>query len=368
MRSKNIAYLPELDHIRAYAAILIILYHGLHLISYKLMYDAPFAFDHWPRTGNPLAAVLIEGHTAVALFMVLSGFIFTFGTYDRSVSYGKFIRNRILRTYPLFIVLLFVGIYSYPQHFSFASFLQTLFALANANNGISAGSFSAMFWTIAVEWQFYLIFPLLLLILNDKGAKSLAGIILVFLLMRLLSFLGGANIRDVSYWTIIGRIDQFLVGMLTAIFYKKYFSPGRWWRLSFLPAVVLLCLMMYLFHRQGGWPGNYWWKIAWPTLEALVWGVFIISYSAVSTGIPRCVSRPISYVGTISYSLYLIHFVVIDSFIRHDLLISFSDARPIWTALIFTALIILPIVIFISAITYTFIEKPFLDMRVSYKR
>jgi len=74
MRSSNIKYLPEIDHLRAYAAWLIIVYHGLHLFGWEFRFGTPFSFSEWPQTSNPIQ-VLLEGHTAVTFSMVFSGFI-----------------------------------------------------------------------------------------------------------------------------------------------------------------------------------------------------------------------------------------------------------------------------------------------------
>jgi peptidoglycan/LPS O-acetylase OafA/YrhL len=74
---------------------------------------------------GPLAAVVIEGHTAVGLFMGLSGFIFTFGAGDRAVRYAPFLRNRILRIYPLFLFVFLVGAGAHPHALTFRAVTQT---------------------------------------------------------------------------------------------------------------------------------------------------------------------------------------------------------------------------------------------------
>ena len=160
MKSKNIGYIPALDQIRGFAALLILFYHGLTLISYQLMYASPFKFEHWLEAKTVISALIIDGHTAVALFMVRSGFIFTIGTYGGEVKYKYFIGNRFLRTSPLFLLMLFAGIASFPGQFDIAGFLQTVFFLGNLKGAISAGQFTAMFWAVAVEWQFYLVFAI----------------------------------------------------------------------------------------------------------------------------------------------------------------------------------------------------------------
>ena len=47
MKSPNIDYLPAIDHLRGLAALLIVFYHGLHVISYRLRFGAAFGFDGW---------------------------------------------------------------------------------------------------------------------------------------------------------------------------------------------------------------------------------------------------------------------------------------------------------------------------------
>ena len=56
MQSSNIAYVPALDHIRAYAALLALVDHGLQLVWHPAVHGAVFAASHWLATGNPLLA------------------------------------------------------------------------------------------------------------------------------------------------------------------------------------------------------------------------------------------------------------------------------------------------------------------------
>jgi len=84
MLSYNTEYYPRLDHLRFFAAMIVVIGHSLSL---------PFNI----------------GHSGVTLFFVLSGFIFTLITNggEKKIDYKKFIYNRILRIYPLFIFLSF---------------------------------------------------------------------------------------------------------------------------------------------------------------------------------------------------------------------------------------------------------------------
>ncbi len=372
MESVNIKYIAPLDHIRAYAAVLIVLYHGCQLIWYQLVYNIPFSFEFWLShritTDNPLKSLIIEGHTAVALFMVLSGFILTMGAYKKKVSYKRFIINRLLRTYPLFLLLLLAGIFTFPDNFTVLGFVQTVFAMANTKGALSVGSFSAMFWAVAVEWQFYVVFPLLIVILNRSGTNRLFGLVLVFLIMRIFSYLQGDNIENLVYWTIIGRMDQFLIGICLSVFYQNRYHEKykKYAPYLFIISIVLVLFSLQWYHQNGGLPGGGKWKIIWPTVEGAVWAFFIICYLSVSSYIPVFISKVLANIGKISYSIYLIHFLIIQVAVKHNLFFQFPGTSTGIDAFLNTMLFIIPVTIAVSFITYTFVEKPFLDMRIKY--
>ncbi len=220
MESKNIKYLPGLDHIRAYAAVLMVIYHSILFLSYDQSYNRVFALDEWIYTKNFLSPLLIEGHTAVALFMVLSGFLFYLITYEKKIFYWKFIQNRILRIYPLFLFLIFVGISSYAGNFDFIIFLKTIFGFDNMPPQLMIGPYNAVSWAISVEFMFYLVFPFLIKII--KGKKDFFMLILLFVVFRVLSYLAGCSARDITYGTILGRMDQFIIGMFGSYLYIKF--------------------------------------------------------------------------------------------------------------------------------------------------
>ena len=370
MQSRNITYLPGLDHLRGFAALLIVCYHGVHLIGYPLRHSQPFApaelLQTWPQTSNPLVALLFEGHTAVALFLVLSGFIFTYGSLNKTIVYHRFIINRLLRTYPLFVLLLLTGVFAFPERFDFSAFVQMLLGFSNAQGAMDLKSFSAMFWAIAVEWQFYLIFPLLLVIFQRDGPWVLLGMIAVFILLRSLAWLEGANSRDLAYWTIIGRMDQFLLGMLAARWYLRRPARNRSGWLMLLGGLGLMIGVLYGFHQAGGWPVAAAWKIIWPSLEGVAWAGVILTYLRVSEQLPAQVSYWLTLPGLISYSLYLLHFSVISILIEQHWYSAFG-LTPTLAALLNTVLW-LPLICVLATLTYHCVEKPFLRLRVQYHR
>lgn len=365
MRSPNIRYFPAIDHLRAYAAVLIVLYHGLHLFSYQARFQAPFGIDHWLQPGNLLLAALAEGHTAVSLFMVLSGFILTYGSLDDAVAYRPFIRNRLLRTYPLFLLLVFAGIGAAPGQFTWAAFLQTVFGFANLPGALVAPPFTSMLWTIAVEWQFYVLFPLLVAVLKTGWTRSLIGMLAVLLLFRAMAVFAGGNARDLAYMTILGRLDQFLLGMWAAWWFRQRPLTRRGGALQALLALAAVLGALAAFNRAGGWPLVASWKVFWPTLEGFLWAAFLVGYVDWANAGDARWSRPVARVGEISYSIYLVHFVVIQAVLASGLAFTLSG-RPLVDAMLTTLLLVLPATLLVSALTYRFVEAPFLRLRGRY--
>src|SRR5215218_7961165 len=115
MKSANSSYIPTVDHIRAFAATLVLFQHSHAFIGGRLAFGPGGSLDE-VRAVTPLDAIVIEGHTGVSLFMVLSGFIFTHIAYGRKVRYAPFLLNRFLRIYPLVIAIFALAfVVKYPE-------------------------------------------------------------------------------------------------------------------------------------------------------------------------------------------------------------------------------------------------------------
>ncbi|HKP58531.1 MAG TPA: acyltransferase [Polyangiales bacterium] len=365
MRSPNIKYLVGLDHLRAFAALLIVFYHGLHLLSLQPRAGArgdvaPF----WWISNNPLAALIEEGHTSVALFMVLSGFVFSVGALGRNINYGAYLKNRFLRIYPLFMFLTVVALAAFPSAYSLLALLQTLLFQGNLPGSLNIPPYTSMFWAVGIEFQFYLLFPLLHRFIEREGARWAIGAIALCIAMRLIASIGGSNARDVTYWHLLGRLDQFLIGMLAArVFDRLRARPLPWGLLTTAAFGSTLALVM-AFNRAGGWPTLALWKVLWPTAEALGWGFVIVSYTAFASRVPQLISRPLAALGSISYSIYLLHYTFV-LFLPRFIPVSFG-ADPNWASQAYVLLIVLPILLPLAALSYYVIERPFLKLRVRY--
>lgn len=366
MESTNFRYIPALDHLRGFAAVLVLFFHSSHFISHKLIYSTPYDPAKWAKAGNPFSALAIEGHTAVSLFFLLSGFVFTVGSLQKKLNYLGFYRNRLLRTYPLFLFFLTLGIAFNTENFSITALLQSVFFMANSDTAINGGAFTFVFWSIAVEWHFYLLFPLLLVCVQKWGWKVLPGLILALLVVRTGAYFAGADMRVLSYWTIVGRLDQFLLGMLAGIYYRNYFVAGK--RLDYVAigGAGLVLMLLFGFNQLGGGGANNYLWIFWPTLEAMAWAIFLIGYLSIARHFHRLVGNALVALGTISYSIYMGHYLVLDFFLRRDWDSLWRLGDPVATAALNTFVFMLPLVLLLATITYFCVERPFLLRRRKY--
>ncbi|MDQ7909734.1 acyltransferase [Phytohabitans sp. ZYX-F-186] len=366
LRSANRDYLASVDHLRAFAALLIVFYHGVQLFSSAIRDTSFNSRTGWLYSSNPVLTFVLEGHTAVALFMVLSGFIFTVGTLDREVSWSRFMANRLLRIYPMFVLLLVIGIAANPDAFSLSGLAQAVLGLGNLPGGMMLGDVSGMFWAVAVEMQFYLVFPLLNRLLTRFGISMLVRLFAAIVVVRGLVW-AAATTHDAHrmlYLNIAGRIDQFLLGMIAAWLFVRYRDRFRgWWKTGI--ALALAIVTLWAFNQAHGFHSNEAWRLAWVDVEGGVWALVILTYAATCRG-TSLPSRVVAKVGETSYSIYLLHFLVVSYLADNGYLIELRWLSPIENALLTTAVIVVPVVLAISALTYQSVEQPFLRMRIKY--
>jgi peptidoglycan/LPS O-acetylase OafA/YrhL len=353
MISKNTTYVSRLDHLRFFAALLVFVYHWHAWTMIR------------QHTGGLLFSLVREGEMGVSLFMVLSGFILTRITIGKKVIYRYFILNRIIRIYPMYIFVLIVAAYSGDRAMDMAEFIQYLLPINNLHN-MYIPKFEQM-WTVAVEFQFYLLFPLLVAFLSKFGIKYIFGLISIMVMARLFIFLADGAVRDAAYWTILGRLDQFCIGMLAAKLYlrrAKVFS----FCIALPLSIVAVYVWIYIFEDVTG--GGYYGvgsenRIAWivsPSIDAIVWSALVLAYLSAPWNFPKWTDSALAFLGSISFSMYAWHYPILRLVDRHPHFAPFNS----WFQNF--ALVLLPVVILVSTLSYFVIERPFLGMRVRYLR
>lgn len=301
-----------------------------------------------------------EGHTGVALFMTLSGYLFAKLLDGKRIHYGAFLWNRALRLLPLLaLVILVVGIQRYNNGADMGHYARRIVS-GVIKPGLPHGG-----WSITIEFHFYLLLPLLLWIAR-KSRFALLAVIAAAVLGRAVLYRSIGNIQFFSYWTIVGRIDQFLFGIVAYQF--RELVAGR--HIIAVSGLLAFCAFYWWFDRVGGFyripPGSfptYLWIFI-PTLEGLAYGLAIAWYDSSFRASSHWLARAIAQIGAYSYSIYLLHFFVVfrmSRFVDRELL----DLSSIYTAMTFSLLAFLCMAP-VGYLSYRFIEAPALRLRRPY--
>jgi peptidoglycan/LPS O-acetylase OafA/YrhL len=303
--------LPGLDHLRALAIVLVFVYH------YRL-----FSYPQWIQSvGN-------YGWTGVDLFFVLSGFLISSQLFmslrkTDSLELKSFYIKRAFRILPVYGFML-VMYFSFPflrekgdpsPLWKYLTFTQ--------NYGLDLSRFSTFShaWSLCVEEQFYLVFPLILLLFLWARKYDWVDLLLpvfffggMFLRNRIWHGLESADGSMDSlawlkgmYYPTYTRLDGLLVGIgAAALFHYKPHVKERLLKrgnLLLLIGLVLLALALYLTRDEVTYSTSVY---GFPML-ALAFGVLVMaaqSPSCVLSGKAWGLTEPIAI---LSYSLYLCH-------------------------------------------------------------
>jgi len=359
MLSKNIQYMPRLDHLRFLAAGLVFSFHLFH-----------YYFGQWkPHPHIPYYGLITEGHTGIALFFVLSGFIFmTIALQKGELNYAQFIRNRFLRIFPLFLLVFFIAISIGRDSFQASDIFYVFFS--NLGDAPTSDAFiTGAAWTISVEFSFYLLFPFLAQFTRDQGPTFLLRLILILLVVKIAAYHVAANPTHMFYSTLVGRFDQFLWGMLAAWIYHFYGNNLK--QFANLLLLIGLCLVVFAIAYQAKHASfflpkeskpQFW--IFWSSGEALLWGLVITAYMSSPFKIPNFMDKFMAWGGELSYSFYLWHGLII--FLMYQYIGVITPFSSLAANLLVNFVIVLPIIMGFAWLSYKTIELPFLGLRKRY--
>jgi peptidoglycan/LPS O-acetylase OafA/YrhL len=98
-----------------------------------------------------------------------------------------------------------------------------------------------------------------------------------------------------------------------------------------------------------------------------MWAAFVVCYVAVADSLPRLFSRALCWVGSLTYSTYLWHFLLVSVMVNRGIFRRISE-DPYRNAILNTVLILLPVTLLVSWMSHRAIERPFFALRVRYLR
>jgi peptidoglycan/LPS O-acetylase OafA/YrhL len=309
------------------------------------------------------------GFLGVDAFFVLSGFLIT-GLLLREqmtsgrVGIGGFYQRRALRLLPALIVLLGVHVvYTWIHDASMAIERHSDFAVLfyYSNTWLLRTPMTPSLgplWSLAVEEQFYLVWPLVVvLFLGIRRRTSIVVSTTVVLIAtvcvyRAMLWAHGTS-RFVVYTRVTTRADALLMGALLAQLWVRGLTPKRGITWFAWPALALY--LYFVFHGISGdflHRGGY-------TLVALMIAVVILAVLETSWKVNAVLRfRPLREIGRLSYGLYIWHLFVFYAVLYYAH--TASDAARVTLALTVTALA--------CVTSWLFVEQPFLQWKVRLDR
>ena len=345
----GIKYLRPLDGVRGIAILLVMFGH------FFMRFDSRHAVLHFI-----LKKISILGQLGVALFFVLSGFLIT-----RILLYAKakphyfknFYARRVLRIFPLYYLFLVIFYFLQPIifHQSFIPFHKQIFYWVYLQNFAITFGWDAVgpihYWSLAVEEHFYLMWPFLVYVLDDK--KLFWAIVSIGVFAIILRIIMTTHGYEVYYFTFT-RMDALAIGSLLAIVEKNFLDviKARHFFISF----ILFSIPSFALWFYFGGKSNLVLQNIKYTLFSIIFFTFLGLSLTLSQShwLNRLLSNPVLvYTGKISYGLYVYHLFA------YKLSETFLPIEQVLLKLVadFT------IAYLIATVSYYFYEKNFLKLK-----
>jgi peptidoglycan/LPS O-acetylase OafA/YrhL len=330
---------------------------------------------------------LAGGFLGVDIFFVISGFLMTnilVNDYykNNKINLIKFYFSRLKRIVPALFVALFITLLLSLLIFSkediqktsnniYTSFLfiSNIFFSNQTFNYWDKQIYTSPFlhtWSLSVEWQYYLIYPLILMIVINvfKKFNVINKIIILNIFMFIISFLLAKyyiniNADKKAFYLLYSRAFELSLGALTALFLlkKPKFNLSNFYQ-NMISILAFILLIISLFFDGK--------KIGFPVFGSLI-PIFSTSILIYLLSNPNLFlykflkNNILVYIGNLSYSLYLYHFIIY-IFIKY-----ISDCYLLQNNLSIVAEIIIFILSFLFAhISYIFIEKPLKKLPIKF--
>lgn len=290
----NKAFRTDINGLRAIAVIAVVIFH----------YNSTW---------------LQGGFAGVDVFFVISGYLMTkiiySGLNGDNFSIYTFLKNRFTRIVPaLTIVVISILLLGYvffePLSYKIVGkhAVSSLLFYSNVTYQSEVGYFNTESlskvllhsWSLSIEWQFYMLYPVLLIFLfkitkkNNTKKIILAFTIILFIINLFLSFL----FPEKSYFMLAARAWEMLVGGLAFFYPLNKLAKNRFFEI----AGILIILIGYIFLSSA---------VAWPSYYALipVFGAYLVICQTKEKSILD--NKPLQLLGTASYSVYLVHWPIL---------------------------------------------------------
>ncbi len=360
-------YFPNINGLRFIAAFLVIVHHTENMKSLLGMSN---------YAGVPFIHII--GKLGVILFFVLSGFLITYLLLiekrdTHAVSIKNFYIRRILRIWPLYYLIIILGLFVYPN-FSFfdlpiqgaqsGTLKYILFFLIFPNLALAMSikvPFISLTWSIGVEEQFYIIWPNVLKRFKPK-LQLFFVVLVVYLAIKMMlyffmSYNNGNLLIEIVYnfWNsfvisamAIGAIFAYLGfkdrDAITDFLFKKHVQLGAY----------IIVLMLFAT--------GYEFPLLHYECYSILFGVIILNLACNPSSILKLEFKILNYLGKISYGLYMFHpiaiFLILKLLVKNNLVVNYV------AILIF----IIALTSFLAALSYHIYEERFIKAKKKFSQ
>jgi peptidoglycan/LPS O-acetylase OafA/YrhL len=354
-------YFKDLDAIRTIAALMVFGSHASKLGSLKISN---------PYLSNFLGTIF-DGGTGVLIFFVLSGFLITYLILSEVKQKGSFnLKNfylrRILRIWPLYFTLLIFAYFIYLPVLGHYSNINVAEIRSHAGYYFGmignfdllknpAGDFIpvGITWSVAIEEQFYLVWPLLFFFTPSKYYHY----IFYFSLAVSLAFkIYNYDKPFVLYYHSLGVVPYLSIGGLAAYYSlnsEKFRKLFQWKKNSVIYGIGFLFLYLHNFMQIN--------PILVTLIQALFFAWVILDQSHnLSSSLKLSRFGWLTKTGKYTYGIYMLHQTILFSILA---VLNYSGIDNVTTHIVSNYLIGLPLTILVAYISYHFLEKRFLILK-----
>lgn len=371
MKKDEHIYFRGLNGLRFFAAIAVVITH-IELIKYQLGYSSIWR-------DNILVFEL--GSLGVIFFFVLSGFLITYllmqeKAVTQTIAVKKFYIRRILRIWPMYYLLVLLGFLVLPNIHSInhpylnklldanftPNFILYLLFLPN----LAFATFAAVphigqTWSIGVEEQFYLLWPLI--VKHSKNVlKALLMVIGILIVLKVIVLVlckqmpDNAALKIIKPFLAMTKMESMAIGGIGAYYLFNGNEKIKWLMNNglMISAIIVILGLVYLTPPII--------QDAIYLVYSVLFLVIILNVSSNPKSIFKLENRMFKMLGNISYGIYMYHLIVI-AFVFAGLNYLGMEINDSFISQLMVYSLTIIITIFVSILSYSYFEKPFLNLK-----